>query len=107
MAYTDAFNQDADAVFKVKHYMVPDENGMKHSEIHMYAPGLREGTLDGLVINGVPCTNFDFKRIIVEKDEEQEEDQYGKKHTSAVPSSTFSRDKDFYKGPDPKVPNPK
>lgn len=77
MAYTDAFNQDADATFKLKHVMRRDEQtGMKRSEIYMYAPNLREGILEGIVINGVPATDFSYIRDI-KPDEEQEDNEYG------------------------------
>ena len=84
MAYTDAFNQDADAVFKFKHIMKRDEaTGMKKSEIFMFAPGLREGILDGIVINGVPATDFSFVRAI-QPDEEVEEDYNADKKKAAA-----------------------
>lgn len=88
MAYTDAFNQDADAVFKVKHIMKRDEQtGLKKSEIYMYAPGLREGILDGIVINGTPATDFSFIRPIIEGDDDVEEPEYGSKKQIIKPPS--------------------
>lgn len=92
MAYTDAFNQDADATFKVKHVMKRDEaTGLKKSEIHIYAPNLREGLLDGIVINGVPATDFSYIRPIVEADEEEEEPAYGEKKPAKPMGSTFRK----------------
>lgn len=104
MAYTDAFNQDADAVFKLKHTMHRDQTtGLKKSEIQMYAPGLREGVLDGIVINGVPATDFSFVRPIVDGDDEAEP-EYGEKKKSVVrpPGASFSsKPANFY---DPRIP---
>lgn len=103
MAFTDGFNQDADAVFKVKHIMRRGEDGLKHSEIHMYSPKLREGTLDGIVINGVPATNFDFIRPIVDEEEVDEGDNYGqKKQQIKAPTAAFRKDPANYA--DPKIP---
>lgn len=104
MAFTDAFNQDADAVFKIKHIMRRDDQGTKHSEIHMYSPKLREGCLDGIVINGTPCTDFTFIRPIIE--EEIEEESYGaegqKKQYAKAPTATFRKDPANYR--DPSIP---
>jgi replicative DNA helicase len=104
MAFTDAFNQDADAVFKIKHIMRRDDQGQKHSEIHMYSPKLREGCLDGIVINGTPCTDFSYIRSIIE--EESEEEQYGaegqKKQYAKAPTATFRKDAANYR--DPTIP---
>lgn len=102
MAFTVAFNQDADAIFKLKHYMRRDEHGMKHSEIHMYSPKLREGTLDGIVINGTPATDFSFIRTIVEEEQEEDYGAEAKKQQYKAPSATFRKDPSNFR--DPSIP---
>lgn len=104
MAFTDAFNQDADAVFKVKHIMRRDDQGQKHSEIHMYSPKLREGALDGIIINGTPATDFSFIRPIVEEEIEEEYGAETKKHQVKPPGATFRNDPANYRSVDPKIP---
>jgi hypothetical protein len=62
----------------------------------MFAPGLREGILDGIVINGVPATDFSYIRPIM-PDEEESEPEYGadaKKKEQKVrpPGAMFKKD---------------
>jgi len=102
MAYTDAFNQDADAVFKLRHRMRRDEQtGMKHSEIDIFAPNLREGIIEGIVINGVPATDFSYIRDI-KAEEEQSEPEYGaekKQPKIRPPGASFSKSAGNYYDP--------
>jgi replicative DNA helicase len=70
MAYSDALNQDADSIWKTKHVMRRDEQtGLRHSEIHLYSSKLREGVLEGVVLNGVPATDFSYIRPIMPADD--------------------------------------
>jgi len=107
MAFTDAFNQDADAVFKTKHIMRRDDHGLKHSEVHMYSPKLREGALDGIVINGTPATDFSFIRPIIEEEVEEDYGTEAKKQQAKPPGSAFRKDPSNYRQVDPKIPAPK
>jgi replicative DNA helicase len=105
MSYADALAQDTDAVFRIKKVTKKDEHGQKITELYMYAPGLREGVLDGIVINAVPATDFSFKRVIVDE-EEAEEPKYEKK--GKPPPATFRNDpNNYYSGKDPKTFVPK
>ncbi len=97
LAYADALGQDADAVFRVNKKIRIDEQNVKHPELYLTAPGLREGVFDGIVIHGQPATDFSYIRTIVEADaEEAEKAAYGNKNGTHKPfkSSTM----------DPKIP---
>lgn len=81
LAYADALGQDADAVFRVRKKVRVDENNLKHTELYITAPGLREGVFDGIVIHGEPATNFDYIRTIVDTENEDDagkDGAYGK-----------------------------
>lgn len=70
LAFSDSLGQDADGVFRVTKKDVVDENTkIKRTEIYLTAPGLREGTFDGIVLNAHPAVSFDFLRIITNLDE--------------------------------------
>lgn len=73
LAYADALGQDADAVFRVRKKPRIDENNFRHNEVHITAPGLREGVFDGIVINAEPATDFTYVRTILESDQAEEE----------------------------------
>jgi replicative DNA helicase len=105
MAYSDALNQDADAIWKTKHIMRRDEQtGLKHSEIHLYSSKLREGVLEGVVLNGVPATDFTYIRPILPQDDTSDP-EYGegaKKAKPKPPGATFRMDPQNFM--DPKIP---
>jgi replicative DNA helicase len=105
ISYADALAQDTDAVFRIKKVTKKDAEGHKKTELYIYAPGLREGILDGIVINAVPATDFSFNRIIVDE-EEADEPAYEKK--PKAPSATFrSSPGNYVPGKDPKTFLPK
>lgn len=82
LAFSDSLGQDADAVFRVTKKF---NNETQRWELIITAPGLREGVLDGIVIQGEPATNFNYLRAITHKDESSEEG-YGEGKTSSKPS---------------------
>lgn len=107
LSFSDSLGQDADAVFRVSKKIRVDEQGSKHTEIFMTAPGLREGTFDGMVINGQPATNFDYIRTMVAADSDAEygeRNQRGGGNGARPPqgdrTSTFRRPP-----PDPRINN--
>ncbi len=59
LAYADALSQDCDLCMRV-HKQKDTVSG--ELELLLSFPGMREGTLDGFVIHGVPAVNFQFKR---------------------------------------------
>lgn len=79
LAYADALGQDADAVMRVsKHTEIDEQTKQKMTELHLTFPGVREAQLDGLVVHGVPATNFGFKKVLVQQTEEEEKkNEYG------------------------------
>lgn len=82
LAFADAFGQDADAVFRVsKHTKMDEATKTKKTELLITAPGLREGTLEGIVINGQPATDFSFIKKIINLDDVDKEG-YGEKKDS-------------------------
>lgn len=111
ISYADALAQDTDAVFRIKKVVKKDEEGHKKTELLLFAPGLREGVLDGIVINGCPATDFSFQRVIVDE-EEVEEQKYEKKNRP--PGASFKNQPagSFFNGgghgsKDPKTVAPK
>lgn len=73
LAYADALGQDADVVMRVsKREFIDEQTKMRRTELDLTFPGVREAALEGLVINGVPATDFGFNRIIVPQLEEDE-----------------------------------
>lgn len=72
ISFSDSLGQDADAVLRVSRVVRVDDAGLKRTEVHMMAPGLREGTFDGMVLNGCPATDFGYIRTMVSADSEQE-----------------------------------
>lgn len=68
LSFSDSLGQDADAVYKVSKKVRVDEAGVKRTEVFMTAPGLREGTFEGMVINGQPATNFEYIRTMIAED---------------------------------------
>lgn len=108
LGYTDAFAQDADAVFEVRRKKIIDpQTQQKRTELYLNCPGLREGELEGIVINGHPGMNFDYIRTLTGEAEQEEygEDQprgrrggggrgngnYGGGAAPAAPVSEFRR----------------
>lgn len=81
LAYADALGQDADVVMRVsKRELIDEQTKMRRAELDLTFPGVREAALEGLVINGVPATDFSFNRIIVPQAEEDEKKKdYGDK----------------------------
>jgi replicative DNA helicase len=74
LAFSDSLGQDADAVFRVIKKDVVDPNTqIKRTELHIKAPGLREGTLDGFVLEAHPATHFEYLRTITPEEEERHE----------------------------------
>ena len=59
IAYADALAQDCDLCMRVHKQKDTQANEL---ELLLSFPGMREGTLDGFVIHGVPAVNFHFKR---------------------------------------------
>jgi len=107
MAYTDGFNADADAIYKLKHFSYKDKDtGLPKSEIAMYATDHRESNFGGMIINGYPATNFEFVRAITKGEEEEEE--YGaeakKPNVAKAPTAAFRKDPgNYYQTP--KIPS--
>jgi hypothetical protein len=106
MGLTDGFNSDADAVWKLKHYVYHDEQtGLKKSEIAMYATDHRETDFGGLVINATPATNFEFIRPIVKgEDDDHDYGEETKKKQVKAPSAAFRRDPANYYQTTPSIP---
>lgn len=78
LAYADALGQDADAVIRVSKETRFDEvSKQKRTLLHLTFPGVREAQLDGIVINGVPATNFTFVGKIEAKTDEEKDKGYG------------------------------
>ena len=74
LGYSDSFAQDADAVFQVSRRKVVDpETGIKKTELYLNCPGLREGELDGIVVNGNPGSDFSYIRTLVGEVQEGED----------------------------------
>jgi replicative DNA helicase len=92
LAYADSLGQDADAVFRVRRIVKCDEStgGIKKTELHITAPGLREGVLDGIVINGTPATDFSYIRNITSADM-GDEPTYTKPQAQRPGGATFSK----------------
>jgi replicative DNA helicase len=92
LAYADSLGQDADAVFRVRRIVKNDEStgGIKKTELHITAPGLREGVLDGIVIHGNPATDFSYIRNITAADM-GDEPTYAKPQTVRPGGATFSK----------------
>lgn len=59
LAYADAIAQDCDLCLRV--HKQKDQN-TNDWEIVLSIPGGRETQLDGFVVNGMACSNFEFKR---------------------------------------------
>jgi hypothetical protein len=106
LAYADALGQDADAVFRVKKFMVIDE-ASKKQETHLCitAPGLREGRFEGIVIRGEPAWDFDtVLKVLVSSAEAAHYGEEGKGSSAAAAGAT----KPTFRRPgvvDPRVPN--
>lgn len=78
LAFSDALGQDADAVFRVSKEQRVDEQGVKHTELFLRAPGLREGVFDGIVLHAQPATNFGYIRTLTAEDNSAEgQNDYG------------------------------
>lgn len=78
LAFSDSLGQDADAVFRASKKDIVDENTkIKRTEILLTAPGLREGTFDGIVLKAQPATHFDYLRTIVATDDDKKQDYQG------------------------------
>lgn len=70
IAFADAIGMDTDLALRVIKKVITDEHTkQKRTELMLTAPGFREGTFDGIVINGAPATNFDYLRTIIATDE--------------------------------------
>ena len=73
IGYADAFAQDADAAFHIEKKDKIDPNTKKLvTELSLTAPGLREGQFEGIVLHGVPATNFGFIRTLTSEDTSKE-----------------------------------
>lgn len=104
MAYTDAFTQDADAIFRVKKTVKRDEHtGQKITELIVWTPGLREGQLDGFVVGAQPGIDFQFLRTVVDEDE-MEEPKYEGKQKPTMPTAAFRKNSNNYMKTDPVIP---
>jgi hypothetical protein len=107
LAFADAIGMDADLVLRIKKMVKWNEQVKKHeNELHITAPGFREGTFEGMVIHGKPGYNFDFIRSIQPLIEGQQpqvnKDDYGDRGPPRLRApSPFSRDGLFK---DPKIP---
>jgi replicative DNA helicase len=112
LAFTDSLGQDADGVFRVsKKDIVDEQTKTKRTEIYLTAPGLREGTFDGIVLHAQPATHFEYLRTIVSLDEMNQQDASGYKANNGGgrggnnggggPRSSFQR-----RPSDPRIPPP-
>lgn len=72
IAHADAFGQDTDGVMRVKRNRRIDPNlKCKVTELDITMPLLREGLFDGMVIHGIPATNFGYIRPLAADQEEE------------------------------------
>jgi replicative DNA helicase len=105
LAYSDSLGQDADAVFRVTKKEKIDEDNVKRTELHLTAPGLREGRFDGIVIRGAPATDFTYLRTLVDNDQEEAGGKHDSKY-SGSPNGSNGVHKTFKHSSvmDPKIP---
>lgn len=115
LAFADSIGQDADAVFRIIK-IKNKETGL--TELIIKAPGLREGTFDGMVIAAQPGVSFRFLRAYRDGDEQQEDTSeegkkpgYGEgkgKNSTVRPTPTFRPGGNSFMPVDPTIPlNPK
>lgn len=86
LSYSDALGQDADAVFRTRRIVRCDEStaNLKQTEVHLTAPGMREGVFDGIVLRAVPAIEFSYLRNLTTADFHDEPD-YGSKQQQKKP----------------------
>lgn len=81
LAFTDSLGQDADAVFRIsKKDRIDEATRTKYTELYLTAPGLREGTFDGLVMRAHPATHFEYVRTLTSEDEQRDNELEAAKH---------------------------
>ena len=103
LAFADSLGQDADAVFRIRRIVKQDEHtGTKKTELHITAPGLREGVLDGIVVHGEPATDFSFARIITAADL-NDEPTYTKKPEIGKPTGATFTKREYHTTPSIKI----
>jgi replicative DNA helicase len=108
LSFSDSLGQDADAVFRVSRVVRIDESGQKRTELYMTAPGLREGTFEGMVLNGQPATNFEYIRTMVAEDAEAAygDRRGGQQRSGGGPRPQGDRTSAFRRPPtDPRINN--
>ena len=87
IGYSDAIAQDADAAFHIaKRDHIDPTTKRSITELYLTAPGLREGQFNGIVLNGVPATDFSFKRVLTGEDFSGEYEQAQKRSKFQRPS---------------------
>lgn len=60
IAFSDAAGQDADLIIRIDKVVDPED---EITVLNLVVSGSREFQLDGIVIHGQPCTNFEFIRL--------------------------------------------
>jgi replicative DNA helicase len=92
LSFSDSLGQDADAVFRVKKYIKYDEvTKQKVTELAFTAPGLREGTFEGIIIKGQPATDFSFVKILTEAVEADDLERKKKESSAHGARPNFKR----------------